>query len=388
MRINTTLISCYCFSIYIFISELTLPFKFFFDSSLSVWIISAIVFLISAIINLNKFMNVKIFFTLLFFLFFFTLNAFLSDNASLVFDIYFEFAKFIIIPMLMFLVINDYNILFKSLTKTSFICFFILLMFFNQVSQRGDAGFINYMEYGNSLAQCFIFIAIPLLCTKVSSSYKYLSLITLTVILLTIFFYGNRGAFLSLIIFLFFGYFFRLSLSFHKKMIISILSVLIIIAINFYWNEIINSLYNLSNFMGITSYSISKLKMATDSGIVSSVGERGEIALLSIALIIDNYGLPGGVTYFSNATGMNYPHNLLLDISLNFGVFITIALLIYTFTILFLLKKNTTNFPLILIFVFSFSVLMFSQSFWFYTLFWIFPSYHFLKEKKSTIKAL
>ncbi|HHN8582290.1 TPA: hypothetical protein ACRR2I_002792 [Providencia rettgeri] len=121
--------------------------------------------------------------------------------------------------------------------------------------------------------------------------------------------------------------------------------------------------------------------MAADTGIVSSVGERGEIALLSISLILDNYGLPGGVTYFSTATGMNYPHNLLLDISLNFGVFITIALLIYTFNIIFLLKKDSINLPLILIFIFSFTVLMFSQSFWFYTLFWLFPSYHFLKEK-------
>lgn len=381
MRINTTSINCYCFSIYIFISELTLPFKFVFNNSLTVWIISAVVVLVSTVININNIMRVRTFLTLLFFLLFFSINIFLSNNKNLVFNTFFDFAKFIIIPILIFLVINDYNKLFKSLAKVSIICFFILLIFFDQVSQRGDTGFINYMEYGNSLAQCFIFIALPLLCYKVKPHYKYLSLIVLTIILLTIFFYGNRGAFLSLIIFLFFGYFYKSSLNLHKKIILLLLSMSIIVTISLYWSEIVNHLYNLSNFMGITSYSISKLKVAADTGIVSSVGERGEIALLSISLILDNYGLPGGVTYFSTATGMNYPHNLLLDISLNFGVFITIALLIYTFNIIFLLKKDSINLPLILIFIFSFTVLMFSQSFWFYTLFWLFPSYHFLKEK-------
>ena len=388
MRINISRINCYCFAIYLFISELTLPFKYYLNNAIIVWVLSGAVFVIALAINFVRFIDFRKYIFLSMFLLYFIVNYFLAADKGIVLDVLASFAKFVAIPMLLFLVIDDYEQLFSILKKLSLLCLVILLLFVNQVSQRGDSGFMNYMEYGNGLAKCFVFIAIPIICYQVSTARKTLYSIILALILLVIFLYGNRGAFLSLGIFLFFAYLLRDSVSTIKRIVVLLILSIISFALFSYLSEIIDFIYTFTTRFNISSYSIAKLKVAVDEGISSSVGERSEIIRLALDLIYSNYGLPGGVSYFSENTGMNYPHNLLLDLSLSFGIFAMVFVVMYAIWVLMFMPKNNDTFALSLIFVFSISILMFSQSFWFYTLFWVFPVYHLFKNKNKQISAI
>lgn len=383
MRIDISRLNCYCFAVYIFISELTLPFKYLFDSSLIVWILSGIVFFICLTVNFIRFIDVKkVLFALPLF-FYFAINYFCAVDKNIVIVVFFDFLKFVIIPLFMFLLIDDYKEMFCILKKVSLFCLVILLLFVDQVSQRGDTGFMNYMEYGNGLAKCFVFISIPILCYQYSNLKKLIYILILVLILCFIFFYGNRGSFLSVGVFIFFSYIMRESVSKLKRILIVVcLSNISLILIGFF-SEIVNFIYRLTTKFNISSYSIAKLKVAVDEGIYSSVGERGEITDLALNFITSNYGLPRGVSYFTENTGMNYPHNLLLDLTLNFGFLVMVLIVLYVFWVLFFMHKNNDVFALTLIFTFSIAILMFSQSFWFYTLFWIFPTYHLVKGKSG-----
>lgn len=380
MRIDISRLNCYCFAIYLFISELTLPFKYLSGSSLMVWVLSAGFFFISLSANFIRFIDMKKFFFMSFFIFFFAVNYFIALDKDIVIDVFFEFLKFVIIPLFMFLLIDNYEEMFYVLNKISMLSLAILLVFVDQVSQRGDTGFINYMEYGNGLAKCFVFIAIPILCYQTSHVKKNICIIMLALILFFIFFYGNRGSFLSVGVFLFSSYIMKRSISTLKRITIWFgLSCFSLILVS-YFSDLINFIYRLTTQFNISSYSISKLKIGVDEGISSSVGERGKITEMALDFITSNYGLPRGISYFSEKTGMNYPHNLLLDLTLNFGFLVTISTVLYVFWVFLFMRKSDNTFALSLIFLFSISVLMFSQSFWFYTLFWMFPVYHLFKK--------
>lgn len=383
MNINANKINSFLFGIYIFISELTLPFKYFFNSALAVWIISGIALVLFFFFNQFKIIDRKKLFAMSIVGIFFVVNYFLSNDDEAFFLIFTNFIKFVFIPLLIFLIIDDYAELFRALRKVAILAFFILLPFMNLVSQRGDADFMNYMEYGNGLAKCFLFIFLSFIFVKDRFIKKVILFLILVCIIAVIFSYGNRGSLVAIFLLIFCHFFYDSRMSVARKIvyfsIISTFGVLFYLNINY----LIDKVYEYTNALGIHSYSIAKIKMALDSGVTSTIGERNELLDLSLQLINQNYGLPGGITYFNETTGLNYPHNIILDLTLNFGIIFTFCFLIYFVFILFGSNKEKKSYPLLLIFIFSVSILLFSQTFWFYTLFWLYPCYQIFNISRT-----
>mgnify|MGYP000457830082 FL=1 len=114
--------------------------------------------------------------------------------------------------------------------------------------------------------------------------------------------------------------------------------------------------------------------MAIDKGFIKSTSGRENLAKLSIDIIGNNPIKPNGLKYFTYITGEIYPHNLILDLSITFGLLVCIFIIGYLLYLIFKVKyiKNE-NFKIILseIIVLEFLWLFFSGTFIEESLFWI-----------------
>lgn len=110
-----------------------------------------------------------------------------------------------------------------------------------------------------------------------------------------------------------------------------------------------------------------------NKGFVESSSGREDLYINSINLIKENYLMPKGVGYYQYVTGGNYPHNVILDLLITFGIITIPIIFCFIIAVVIKYKKSQTTFRLIFstLLIFITARLTFSGNFWSEQVLWI-----------------
>ena len=364
ISINKYKINAFLIVLFVFMSSVTMPIKNFTRNGSVIWLITILGIIISFFIN-RKIDKSYLFF-LITSLILILLNILIVEYSSLVISELFEFIKFGLIPLYLSSNKFDYDSFVDYWYKFSIVNFVILVYYIPNVINNK----LNYMVFGISLVYSFVgFITY----FYIKNKYKVLNLIIVIIIVILIFIFGNRSSLLICLSIWLFMKLYNIRNSFKKVISLFIMITISIVA----YINIFNILKGINIFlqkMGIHSYSISKYIMAIDNGFIKSTSGREELAKLSIDIIKSNPLKPHGLKYFTYFTGRIYPHNLILDLSIVFGLLGAIFIIGFLIYLIFKSKyiKNE-SFKIILseIIVLEFLWLFFSGTFIEESIFWI-----------------
>ena len=364
ISINKYKINAFLIVLFVFMSSVTMPIKNFTRNGSVIWLITILGIIISFFIN-RKIDKSYLFF-LITSLILILLNILIVEYSSLVISELFEFIKFGLIPLYLSSNKFDYDSFVDYWYKFSIVNFVILVYYIPNVINNK----LNYMVFGISLVYAFVgFITY----FYIKNKYKVLNLIIVIIIVILIFIFGNRSSLLICLSIWLFMKLYNIRNSFKKVISLFIMITISIVA----YINIFNILKGINIFlqkMGIHSYSISKYIMAIDNGFIKSTSGREELAKLSIDIIKSNPLKPHGLKYFTYFTGRIYPHNLILDLSIVFGLLGAIFIIGFLIYLIFKSKyiKNE-SFKIILseIIVLEFLWLFFSGTFIEESIFWI-----------------
>lgn len=225
---------------------------------------------------------------------------------------------------------------------------------------------INYMAFGYRMLIVILIQYLYLVKSK-----RKIKIILLFPNILFLFIYGNRGASLTLIIFLLVEFYKKIKL---KKICILLLVVFSLILrtkideIKYILTKVI--LFILTNF-NLESYSVRKILIMLDRGLASSSSGRDKLYKLALQMGEENFLLGNGIGTYREIRG-TYPHNLFLEIYVQFGI---VGIIIFSLVIIKLLfkiklKKEEEYSILIILFILSIPRLMLSSSLWERPEFW------------------
>ena len=364
ISINKYKINAFLIVLFVFMSSVTMPIKNFTRNGSIIWLITILGIIISFFINRKIDKNYLFF--LITSLILILLNILIVEYSSLVISELFEFIKFGLIPLYLSSNKFDYDSFVDYWYKFSIVNFVILVYYIPNVINNK----LNYMVFGISLVYSFVgFITY----FYIKNKYKVLNLIIVIIIVILIFIFGNRSSLLICLSIWLFMKLYNIRNSFKKVISLFIMITISIVA----YINIFNILKGINIFLqkiGIHSYSISKYIMAIDNGFIKSTSGREELAKLSIDIIKSNPLKPHGLKYFTYFTGRIYPHNLILDLSIVFGLLGAIFIIGFLIYLIFKSKyiKNE-SFEIILseIIVLEFLWLFFSGTFIEESIFWI-----------------
>ena len=310
ISINKYKINAFLIVLFVFMSSVTMPIKNFTRNGSIIWLITILGIIISFFINRKIDKNYLFF--LITSLILILLNILIVEYSSLVISELFEFIKFGLIPLYLSSNKFDYDSFVDYWYKFSIVNFVILVYYIPNVINNK----LNYMVFGISLVYSFVgFITY----FYIKNKYKVLNLIIVIIIVILIFIFGNRSSLLICLSIWLFMKLYNIRNSFKKVISLFIMITISIVA----YINIFNILKGINIFLqkiGIHSYSISKYIMAIDNGFIKSTSGREELAKLSIDIIKSNPLKPHGLKYFTYFTGRIYPHNLILDLSIVFGL--------------------------------------------------------------------
>lgn len=226
----------------------------------------------------------------------------------------------------------------------------------------------GYMAFGYHLLPVIIIYIYFFIKYK-----KYLTLLLIAINSFLLIIYGNRGASLSLIIFLILSYFIFNKNKYTKILMIFLSSNFLLVSF-IYKNTIKNFLINISLFflkeLNIRSYFLSKLILFLNKGLASSSSGRNIIYSNAIELGNQNWLLGNGIGKFRYIYE-TYPHNIFLEIYVQFGSLGIIILCYFFYKVLYLLLKDKINKELLLLlFILAIPRLILSSSFWERPEFW------------------
>ena len=127
------------------------------------------------------------------------------------------------------------------------------------------------------------------------------------------------------------------------------------------------------------SYSLNKIIMTLEQGKIfsSSISSgRDRIYMESFNIAKNNFYMPKGIGYYTSITQKNYPHNILLEILITFGICGLLCFIIGCVYLLIKFIKNYNlddnyNYIIISMVIYSISRLMLSSSFWLESMFWM-----------------
>ena len=248
---------------------------------------------------------------------------------------------------------------------------------------------MNYMNFGVEILFSLIFIMIHYL------KYRNLADLVLVFILVPIVFvFANRSTSLALLLMVLYLLYIAIKNPYFRVLFLMLVTF---ISYHFIYNLalILQSLINILNKYGVDSYSIIKLQIMIEDGLLESSSGRDSIYTNVIRLIQDNNYMPIAYGEFTSQIGANYPHNIIFELIFNFGF---LGIFIFTFLSYFLIKKiileenYLLKHFLLLLFIMMAIRLQLSGSFWLETNFWIllaivfwstFNTYNETSQRKS-----
>lgn len=318
----------------------------------------------------------------------FLVNFFLFDSSEYTLMIYLEF----LVKSFSLFLIGSFSYSTTYLRK--YFSVFSLLNFFSLfiILILGLIDNISYMRYGYAMLPTLLYSIYALR----NKGHKFLWLFILTSSFVAILIYGSRGPLLGVVLFTLIVLFADSKMKITKKIFLTsgiLLMYIYLISLNGFVRILDYLFFNL----GFQTYSITKLKLMFEKGIAESSSGRDFLYEQFIELILKNPLLGNGIGITQELWGFT-PHNIFLQILVEFGLIGMVIFLMFFSVIIYLLlviRKNDNELFLILTIIFSvsFSRLLVSSDLWLRQELWLFISmvingYIVVKINEKTIKNL
>lgn len=230
----------------------------------------------------------------------------------------------------------------------------LVINLFYIIISRDDIDTIN-MRFGYGILPSALYFFLDYNINKSKQSLGLALLITCL-----IFIWGSRGCLLVIgLFYLFYGI--------KRYPLKTVLSIGIILLCS---NIIISNLSTLIDILPIESYKLRKMSMTLNEGIIAASSGRDVLYEFYWNKFLSNmWGLGVGCMYQFD---MNYPHNIFIQIAVEFGVIGFLTLLFYTIYVLLVIFRYKGNISIFLIMIFSLTYgrLFVSSNFWDRPEFW------------------
>lgn len=321
--------------------------------------------------NTISIMIITIFMGLLFiFDFVFRSNSFLSTYA-------YYFIIFGLIPIYFYAQTRDNNIILEQYSKISILVFF--MYFWTPIG--GYTVFSDYMAFGFNFALpvfCGLYIA------RKRLHYKWTIILEMIMFAELIVFSNKSAVIAGLIFILLYNLFIE---TWNLKHFIKIFLGVIILLIAIYnINILLLYLSHILNFFGINSYSIKTFQRIIETQeLTVGLTNRDVIWKLALKYFREHWILGMGTGGFQSVSGI-YPHNLFIDILVQYGI---VGMIVFIFGLFRTLKKiyikhdNSDKLFIILLVSLGLVPLTFSMIFYESLPFWIFIYYGLIKLSKK-----
>lgn len=296
-------------------------------------ILSILLFAITLVMNHFK-VNRQVICLMFLLIIFYTVNVLLVEYKGIVTT---EFLKMFVFGVLI-MFISSYKLDFNLLTKTWYItaCIFFIamhLLFFDVIQRE-----FSYMQLG--FINNFVFAGVVLQGFKRKNAILIIIMFYLLVISIL---FGHRGSVLVNVMMLI--YFLYHTLPYKKLYIFltTMISMFLLYLFTFGKEIILRFLYGIQRlFPQVDSYTLKKVIRDFETGNLDSSG-RDEIYSISLDMIENkNYLYPNGFGYFRHVTGIVFPHNIILDMYIVFGV-LSIMFTLYLLFIVYNVKKKVSE---------------------------------------------
>lgn len=211
-------------------------------------------------------------------------------------------------------------------------------------------------------------------------SIKIVSIILILLYLNFYLFFGNRGAILSIILFLLFHYLINRDKLSMQTILILVICVLLL---QNYFIDILKFINDIFNSVDLKVKAIDKILMFNEEGKDLSNG-RSELYNYAFNDISENLIFGNGISTFDIKYGM-YPHNVFIQILYEGGIFYLLFFLIVflRFFKIILSDEYKKEYKIFLLFIFFSGIteLFFSSVYWRSMFFWFFISMLFNSNK-------
>lgn len=349
---------------FIFMPSLSIPIIKIMNNGIVVWILTAVVLLISILINRNH-INQKFLIFALMINVLFLVNLMIVPYKHSIWIIYIEFIKFSMIALFLSTQKLDFEKFVKYWYMLSILNIVIWTVFFGEVVN----GTMNYMTFGVNMTFSF---AISLY--SYIKRGKKLDLIIAATCLIVIAIFANRSALLACIGLIIYFIFMR----YRRRpvhILLFILSGILIFLLDIK-KILIYIVTSINDFLianNVYSYAFNKFTNQIVYGISQASSGRDTLYEYSVEIIKDGF-LPRGVGYFQYLTSEVYPHNFFLDVFIIFGFFgiILLGLFVKYIVDFYKYEQNSIKrdvFSILL--VINFIRLFFSSTFIYDTEFWV-----------------
>lgn len=383
-NIKRTKLNAYLLMTFIMIPSLTLPLKSMFDSGLPVYVATIAIIGTSLFINHDLLKNNKRFFIFsCVIVAVYLINYISVDYKNIVISEFTEFMKFGFIVAYLAYQEFSFNELSEAWLIVGIINVFSWIVSFESVLNSS----VSYMFFGNTIVYSYAIFVYFLFDNKNEnvnknskrSSKIFIAGITILIGVAMVLF-ANRGAILTAGLIT--GYMIIRKIidqrkRFKIKPVVTVATVVVLLAAIIDLKGILLELMEMtSNYLaenGLSSYAINKFILQMEDGIASAASGRDGIYELGWE-IIRNSPIPRGIGYFTHVTGINYPHNILIDIYITMGYILGTLFIITLSYLLYINFKsgNTIRNDLVALFVIiALTKLMLSSSFVFDTMFWL-----------------
>ena len=371
--------------LFLYINIITLPLVQALGSSIIFWIVLLGITAYSIFLNQVfywKFVLITITISL-----FFLFNLLLVDNKQDVLQYFLLFIRYGILSLYFVMLVTDFKKLVKYACYTSIISFFILNFFIGFYQETN-----GYMDLGVYLGYCVLGFTLYFYNIKRNRFIFVLLIVSFFEILVL----GNRSALLACVGVLIY---FQIRNMKTTKLGIALLSLkltffsitIAILYLNMY--KILEFIMQIAQKFGFYSYSLTKYILILQegfSGVLSQSSGRDVVYSTAYKLIQDSYFMPNGVNYFAQFTNYTipYPHNLFLEVTLDFGIF---GLILFCIFLIYLVKRylhfskinNEYRDFVAILAIIGFTRLMFSDSYWQEPLFWLCIGFILFSKKSS-----
>ncbi|MBP3912344.1 MAG: O-antigen ligase family protein [Niameybacter sp.] len=361
-------INSLCIAIFICINLLSLYLPANLVRDNIVVIISLTVFIIGVINNKNELITIHnmIIIVLIFILF---LCSFLTLGIN----------NFTISCMMFFIIYGVVGIYFSDKVIIieriyEYIIFISIVCLPQIISQDIDLFRDNWMGISYSVLPSFIVCIVYLITTKKNIVLKAFSIMFVVIISYKIIPISSRGVILSLIMFILGLVIIKITKKITNKIYIFLLGAITVFFICFNVSEILKKMSDYLRSNDVDIEFLNKImKLAERNDLLNG---RDMFYYLSMKGIEDKPILGNGIGSFTINTGLNYPHNLMLEIAYEGGIilcFIVIGLLFYCMIKIFLDTKIPEEKRIFLWVIFCSCIfrLLFSYSYWMEQRFWL-----------------
>ncbi|WP_010249568.1 O-antigen ligase family protein [Myroides injenensis] len=298
----------------------------------------------------------KVFFIIFFIVFIVLDNLFRNYlfSRTFLYDILYS----VIVPLVLLTRVKSFNKLLLYHTNISLIIICLLGSdpFFNYVT------FTDYMNYGLKVGlPCFIGTYLGYRYFNKKVMFLGLLASSFAVIL-----FSNRSVSLCAVLFV---VIFEFVTAYNKKKYFGRAFILILLIgfLSSFVKTFLLLIYNFLDSVGLTSYALYKIIYQLDSREVDSVVLSGREDLWEKAIILleENPIVGNGSSFYINEYG-TYPHNLILDISISFGMLgliLFLGIIMHASFKIFTIKEIDLKITVIWFLCLWFPILMFSSTY-------------------------